>query len=85
MHHFICRIHLLSESLSSHFSFKAYQVETLQLVYSFYSLSLTYIYKITDGRSVAAKILASVYLADKDMRRSFCGELSLLTLKHRYK
>lgn len=32
----------------------------LQLVYSFYSLSLKYIYKIIDGRTAAAKILAPV-------------------------
>lgn len=62
MLHFICRIHLLSGSFSSYFSFKAYQVEMLQLVYSFYSLSLKYIYKITYGRTVAAKILTPVFI-----------------------
>lgn len=79
----MCKIHLLSGSVSSHFSFKAYQVETLQLVYSFYSLSLTYIYKITDGRSVAANSLPQ-YLVSK-AKRSFCRKWSLLTFKHRYK
>lgn len=61
MHHFICRIHLLSGSCSSCFSFKAYQVE-MQLVYSPHNLSLKNINKTIDGSTVAARIVAPVVI-----------------------